>query len=115
MVMRYMSKNKASLGIQYEIPFFSGALIPRFDISYYSDFFTETINSELSRVKGETLSNIKLTWRPHNADLEVSAGISNLFDHYYYHNILDVVTTSGVATATPGRPREWFLSFKYRF
>jgi len=115
MVMRYMSKNKASIGIQYEIQLPAGTLIPRFDASYYSDFFTETINSELSRVKGETLSHLRLTWRPHNADWETAVGISNLFDHDYYHNILDVVTTSGVATATPGRPREWFLSFKYRF
>jgi len=115
MVMRYMSKNQASLGIQYEIAFSRGSLIPRLDVSYYSDFFTETINSELSRVKGETLSNARLTWRPHNADWEAAIGASNLFDHDYYHNILDVVTTSGVATATPGRPREWFLSFKYHF
>jgi len=115
MVMRYMSKNKASLGIQYDIPFSPGVLVPRFDVSYYSDFFTETINTELSRVKGATLSNAKLTWQPRNADWEVAAGVNNLFDHYYYHNILDVVTISGVATASPGRPREWFATFRYRF
>jgi len=115
MVMRYVSKNKASVGVQYEIPFPAGMLVPRFDVSYYSDFFTDTTNSELGKVKGQTLSTARLTWRPHNADWELAVGASNLFDRYYYHNILDVVTASGVASANPARPREWFVSFKYRF
>jgi len=115
MVMRYMSKNKGSFGIQYDVPFTSGVLIPRLDISYYSDFFTDTTNSEISRVKGQALSSARLTWRPHNADWEIAVGASNLFDRYYYSNIHDVVPASGIATAIPGRPREWFVSFKYHF
>jgi len=83
MVMRYMSKNKGSLGVQYDIPFDSGLLSPRLDISYYSDFFTDTTNSEVSRVKGQALCNARLTWRPHNADWEVVVGVTNLLGRYY--------------------------------
>jgi len=115
MAMRYMPKNKASIGIQYEIPFSSGSLIPRLDASYSSDFFTNANNSASSRVKGSTLSNARVTWRPHNADWETAVGVTNLFDRYYYNNILDVASASGTATASPGPPREWFASFKYRF
>jgi len=115
MVMRYMSKNKGSIGVQYDVPFTYGALSPRLDISYYSDFFTDTTNSEVSRVNGQVLYNARLTWRPRNADWEVVAGATNLLNRYYYSNIHDVVPASGIATAIPGRPREWFVSFKYRF
>jgi len=115
MAMRYMPKNKASLGIQYDIPFARGTLVPRIDSSYHSDFFTTANNAASSRVKSTTLTNLRLTWRPQHAHWETAVGISNLFDRYYYHNILDVASASGTATANPGRPREWFLSFKYRF
>jgi len=113
MVMPYLSKNKASIGIQYEIPFSAGMLVPRLDASYYSDFFTGATNLALNRVKGQTLGNARITWRPSNADWEAALGLTNLFDRYYYNNA--TFSATGTATASPGRPREWFVSFKYRF
>jgi len=115
MVMPYLSRNKASLGIQYSIGFPVGYLLPRLDVNYYSDFFSTATNSEASRVKGQMLANARLTWQPRAADWELSAGVTNLFDSYYHNNILDVESFSGVITKNPGRPREWFVTLKYRF
>jgi len=115
MVMPYLSRNKASFGIQYASRFSSGNLLPRLDVNWYSDFFSTATNSAASRVKGRTLANARLTWQPSAVDWELSAGVTNLFDSYYHNNILDVESFSGVITQNPGRPREWFVSFKYRF
>lgn len=115
MVAPYMSKNKASLGIQYEIPFSAGSLIPRVDASYYSDFFTNASNSAVGRVDGATVANARLTWRPANADWEAAVGVTNLTDRYYYNNKIDVSSASNVANANPARPREWFVSFRHNF
>lgn len=115
MVAPYMSKNKASIGIQYEIPFASGSLVPRLDAHYYSDFFTNASNSEIGKVDGQTIANARLTWRPAEASWEAAVGVSNLGDEYYYNNKIDVSTASGVANANPARPREWFATIKYEF
>jgi len=115
MVMPYLSRHQASLGIQYSIGFSAGNLVPRLDAHYYSDFFSTAINSEASRIKGQALANARMSWQPHAADWELSAGVTNLFDSYYHNNILDVVNFSGVMTQNPGRPREWFVSIKYHF
>jgi len=115
MTRSYTSKNKASLGIQYEMAFAKGHLVPRLDVNYYSDFFTQSHNSEISRIPAQALANLRVTWVPGNADWELAAGATNLFDSYYYTNSFDIISSSGLATANPARPREWFVSIKYRF
>jgi len=119
MIGPYTSRHKASFGIQYAIRLLSGAargtLTPRLDASYYSDFFTISNNTALSRVDGATVANARLGWRPDNADWEAVLGVTNLFDRYYYHNKLDVFAASRIANANPARPREWFVSLRYEF
>jgi len=115
MTRSYTSKNKASLGVQYEILFGQGRLVPRLDVSWYSDFFTQSHNSEISRIPAQMLANLRVTWIPDHNDWELAAGATNLFDRYYYTNSFDIISSSGLATANPARPREWFVSVKYRF
>jgi len=115
MVMPYLSGHKASLGIQYTMRSSSGNLLPRLDANWHSDFFSTATNSEESRVKGQIIANARISWQPNMTNWEFSAGVTNLFDSYYHHNKLDVVNFSGIITANPGRPREWFFSIKYLF
>nr|WP_255682198.1 TonB-dependent receptor [Luteimonas sp. BDR2-5] len=115
MVAPYTSKYKASVGLQYEFAFDTGALVPRLDTNYQSSFYTNATNTLTGQVKTATVYNARLSWRPWDADWEVAAGVTNLFNKYYYLNKIDVVSASNIATASPARPREWFVNFKYSF
>ena len=52
----------------------------------------------------------------HGKDLEISAEVTNLFDKYYLLTLFDLtVAGAGVASAQPGRPREWAVTVKKKF
>jgi len=115
MTRSYTSKNKASLGIQYDLMLARSRFASRLDVTYHSDFFTQSHNSEISRIPAQALANVRFTWYPNNANWELATGATNLFDSYYYTNSFDIISSSGLATANPARPREWFVSVKYIF
>jgi iron complex outermembrane receptor protein len=115
MVAPYVSRYKASIGTQYDIWFQKGRLTPRLDANFQSSFFTNAINTQLGEVKTSMIYNARMTWRPNDANWETAFGVANLFNKYYYLNKIDVTSASNIATATPARPREWFVTMKYNF
>lgn len=111
----YMSKYKASLGMQYELQLAKGSVVPRLDANFQSSFFTNAANSEMGRVGTNTEYNARVTWRPIDADWEATVGVTNLFDRFYYVNKIDLVPASGIANGAVARPREWSFTVRYNF
>jgi len=116
MVAPYSPKWKWSIGAQYEADLGDvGSLTPRFDLSYQSSIFTNASNAPTNRISSYTLANGRLTWKNVDKDLEISAEVTNVFDKYYFVNVLDLANLSGYVDANPGRPREWALTVTKRF
>jgi iron complex outermembrane receptor protein len=60
--------------------------------------------------------NGRLTWRNSSDDLEITAEVTNVFDKYYYLTAIDLSGGGeGIASAQPGRPREWAITVKKSF
>jgi iron complex outermembrane receptor protein len=113
----YNPKWKWSAGAQYEISLGNrGSLTPRLDAAYQSTIFTNAINGPFNRINGYTIANARLTYRNARGDWEVSAELTNLFAKYYYLTSFDLTGAgAGLASAQPGRPREWGLTVKKKF
>jgi iron complex outermembrane receptor protein len=111
-------------GIQYEAKFADGGTVtPRLDASYQDGLPGSNLASAAGspsaiygQVPSYTLANARLTWRNSKKDLDVSLQVTNLFDKYYYLSKFDLTGAgSGTITGSPGRPREWAVTFKKRF
>ncbi|MPT46974.1 MAG: TonB-dependent receptor [Sphingobium sp.] len=113
----YVPSWKWSIGAQYEIDLGkAGSLTPRMDASYQGRMYTNGANRPTNRIDAYTMANARLTWANDPKDLEVSLEVTNLFDKYYYLTLFDLtVANGGVASAAPGRPREWAVSLKKKF
>ncbi|MEH3106166.1 MAG: TonB-dependent receptor [Sphingomonas fennica] len=113
----YVPNWKWSAGAQYTFEMGnSGSLTPRLDAAYQSELFTNATNRATNRIGAYTVANARLTWANADKDLEVSAEVTNLFDKYYYLTLFDLtIANGGVASAQPGRPREWAVSVKKKF
>ena len=128
----YLSKVKYSAGIQYDIPVFggnpnlTGRLTPRLDVNYQSRFEVDPVDQgnasptaiQNGRVPARTLVNARLSFKPDAASWEISAGVQNLFDKFYYTNKWDDNVGNGgydAAQGYVGKPRTWDVSVKYRF
>lgn len=116
MIAPFVSKWQASAGIQYKAELANGATItPRVDWSYRSDFYYNSINNAYNLIDGYSLANARLTFEDANADWALSAGVTNLFDKFYYTGKAENIGSFGVLTGNPGRPREWFVSLRRNF
>ncbi|HWK43061.1 MAG TPA: TonB-dependent receptor [Croceibacterium sp.] len=104
-----------SFGIQYDADVGSGTLGVRFDGSYRSKIYTETTNTDWSKVDGRFLGNARIQYTTADEDWRVSLEVQNVFDKYYYLSKSDVTTSLGAVTAVPGLPRTWALTVKRSF
>lgn len=113
----YNPKWKYSAGIQYAVPIGEiGSVTPRVDVAYQSHIFTEASDGPLSRIPGYTIANARITYRNPAGDLEISGELLNLFNKYYFLTSFDLTGAgAGLASAQPGRPREWALTVKKKF
>ena len=113
----YVPEWKWSIGAQYEIDLGNaGTLTPRVDASYQGAMYTNASNQATNRIPAYTLANARLTWANEPKDLEVSLEVTNIGDKYYYLTLFDLsLAGAGVASAQPGRPREWAVSVKKTF
>ncbi|MDB5661980.1 MAG: hypothetical protein JWN59_318 [Sphingomonas bacterium] len=113
----YVPSWKWSLGAQYEVDLGnSGYLTPRIDGAYQSKIYTNATNRATNAIPGYFMANARVTWANADKDLEISAEVTNLFDKYYYLTLFDLtIANGGVASAQPGRPREWGISVKKKF
>jgi len=117
MVPPYVPSWKWSIGAQYEVSLGdSGSLTPRIDASYQSRIFSNAVNGVNNRIPGYTVANARLTYRNSDGDWEIAGEITNLFDKYYFLTSFDLTGAgAGVASAQPGRPREFAISVKKKF
>lgn len=116
MIAPFISKWQASAGIQYEAVMASGAtLTPRVDWSYRSDFYYNSINNPYNLIDGYSLVNARITFQDANRDWALSAGVTNIFDKFYYTGKSENIGSYGVVTGNPGRPREWSVSVRRNF
>ena len=104
----------ANLGVSYRQDIAAaGTLMYRVDYSFKSGMAKDTINTPLLMQKSVSLWNPTLTWQPANADWEIAAGVTNATDQRY------IVTGNanaaiGLTTATYSRPREYFVTLRFR-
>jgi iron complex outermembrane receptor protein len=109
-------------GVQYGIPLAAGLVTPRLDWNYQS-FMT---NGPLTAVQvhpqyiipGYSVFNFRTTYVPTGSKWSFAAAVSNLTNKFYYEQLgAGQVTATAVSgrVATPGRPREWTVSFTRNF
>jgi iron complex outermembrane receptor protein len=104
-----------SFGIQYDYDIGPGSLGLRFDGSYRSAIFTETTNTDWSRIDSRFLGNARISYTTADEDWQVALEVQNVFDKYYFLSVSDVTTSLGAVTGVPGLPRTWALSVKRSF
>jgi iron complex outermembrane receptor protein len=105
-----------TLGISYDIETAGGAIItPRVDVYGQTEICT-AFASQLSCSEGYEIVNVRLQWQNSDATWTIAAGGTNVTDEEYWLNRFDL-TLFGQNTVEgqPGRPGEWYLSFRRDF
>lgn len=110
-------KWKFAAGAQYQAELGSaGSITPRLDYTYQSSVFFDVANAPQARQDGYGLFNTRLTWRSVDKDVSVSLAVTNLTDKLYYLNkSASFLSSFGMVTGIPGRPREWSISVQRKF
>jgi iron complex outermembrane receptor protein len=116
-VTPYTPRNKASLGIQYEIQLGGfGSITPRVDTSYQSTVYGGVNNTALETIDGYTMVNGRLSWSSPEKSWEASLEFQNLTDRLYYLSKGDgTYNGGGYAFGAPGLPRTVMLNVKRSF
>lgn len=111
-------KNKLSMYGYYGIDFGSaGKIYPGGSIFYQDGFYTSIFNLPNFRVPSRVLVNLTFTYRTANDRLDLSGGVSNLFDKRYAdYAALETFGTGTVTQVVSYRaPRFWSATMRYRF
>jgi iron complex outermembrane receptor protein len=111
----YTPKWTYSFGVQYDAEIGPGTVGVRFDGSYRSEIFTDTNNTEASRIDSRFLGNARLSYTTSDEDWRVSLEVQNVFDKYYFLSVSDVTRSLGAITGVPGLPRTWAVTVKRNF
>ncbi len=108
---------QASAGIQYALPLGKalGTLTPRLDWNYQSSFYFNSTNNAYNLVDARSLFNLRVSYDSADKVWQLSAGVTNLFDRFYYTGKSENVANYGVNSGSVGRPREWFVSLRRTF
>jgi iron complex outermembrane receptor protein len=111
-------------GIQYDLVLGSaGTLAPRIDWTYQS-FATNGPTNVVQVhpyyiIPGYSLFNFRLNYAPMVGKWNISAGVTNLFNKFYWEQLGADAVPPGPAVSgrvgTPGLPREWTVSFTKNF
>jgi iron complex outermembrane receptor protein len=108
---------EANAGIQYEFdaPALEGTITPRLDWFYTGSQVYSPDRVEFNQ-GGYSLVNFRLSYANEEHDFTVSAGVTNLFNQFYWRNYF-IYQSIGYPqiNGQPGTPREWFLSVGKRF
>ncbi|MEP7243561.1 MAG: TonB-dependent receptor [Gammaproteobacteria bacterium] len=112
----FAPEKKASIGAQYELPFFGfGTLTPRVDATYQSEFFTAIDNSVDGQVPSYTVGNARLTFQSASGDWQAALSVTNFTDKFYYVNKFRQAAPIGFVIGQPGAPREAAITVKRIF
>jgi iron complex outermembrane receptor protein len=106
---------QGNIGVQYEVPFAGGSLTPRIDYQFQSSTFGSAVNNPRNRLEPRDLVNARLTYRTEDDNWEITAGVTNLTNDFFYYSKFDIIAAGGYLTGTPSRPREWSLSLRRNF
>jgi iron complex outermembrane receptor protein len=104
-----------NLGLQYALSLDGGQLISRVDWSYIDDHYKDALNFPQLRQDSYSLVDAFVTYVSARGSWELSLFGKNLTDETYIVSGFANGLTQGRVSANLGRPREWGLSFRYRF
>lgn len=109
-------KWKTSLSAEYELPLPGGAVLtPRLDYQYEAQMFAEASQTTYDSIPAYGVLNGRLSWTSASGNTDVALFVTNMTNRFYWLNKFDSVALAGIGLGTPGRPREWGLSYKRRF
>jgi iron complex outermembrane receptor protein len=89
-----------------------------FGVSYFhTDDFVDNDSAQPTQVTyGYELVNLNMDWRNvYGTDVTLGAYVNNVFDEEYDFGMLDVFSSLGFSSRTPGDPRTYGVRLKYEF
>ncbi|MBN7799067.1 TonB-dependent receptor domain-containing protein [Parahaliea mediterranea] len=87
----------------------------RLDYQYQSKMYMDVINTESIARDSLGLWNVRASLLPSSESYELAMFVTNLTGEAYIDNGVSALSSVGVASAIPGRPREWGLEFNWHF
>ena len=111
-------------GVQYAFRLGAGgSLTPRLDWTYQSFMTNGAITIKQLHpdniIPGYSLFNLRATYEPNRGNWSLSAGVTNLFNKFYWEQLGSATTVARLPTiarvGTPGIPREWSVTFRKTF
>jgi iron complex outermembrane receptor protein len=109
----------ANTGIQYTFrgEALGGPITPRFDWTYESSQIVSGTSTKYNYLlPARSVFNGRVSYDNTARDFTLSAGVTNLFNQFYWVNVFDYQGLGYPQTdAQPGRPREWYFTVKKRF
>lgn len=104
-------------GIQYrwDVPGLQGSITPRLDWFYTGSQIYSPDRVEYNQ-DPYSLVNARITYHNEEHDFNVSLGVTNLFDKFYWRNYF-IYQSIGYPqiNGQPGTPREWYVTLGKRF
>jgi iron complex outermembrane receptor protein len=105
-----------SLGMQYDYHTSADSVLGfRLDGDYRSTIYSETFNTQWSRMPGRFLGNGRVYYKSPGDDWEFSVEVKNVFNKYYFVTKSDITTSLGEVTGQPGMPRTWLATIRRNF
>jgi iron complex outermembrane receptor protein len=113
-----------SAGAQYGLRLGNGGTItPRFDWYYQSERTNGTASLPQRDPDdinpGYPLLNARIAYEPASGDWQIALNVQNALDREYWQQLGTATQRNGAAAVarvgTPGRPREWALTFRKNF
>jgi len=105
-------KWSAQAGASYRIDADFATITPRVDWTYASKVYNDEVNTELLSAPARSLFNGSVTFRTPDERFELQAGVANIFDKRFIQS--GYTNALAIYSATYNRPREWFLTLRFR-
>lgn len=99
-------------GLSYRADLGAFQLTPRVDVAYSSTTALDPENTPLLIRPGVTTVDTSLTLNPGSDNVELQFGVRNLFDKRYL--VSGYVSDLAITTGMYSRPREWFLTLRFK-
>ena len=120
----YVSPWQWNIGAQYRIDLGNiGSLTPRIDANHEDAFNRDPNNIDATtgaeqlfgRVAGRTLVNARLTYENADDNWELALQVRNLTDKLYYTDVFDNRGSTNSIQGSPGMPRTYSVTLKYKY
>ena len=109
----------ANAGVQYEfaVAAIDGKITPRLDWTYESSQVVSGTSTKYNYLMpAHSLFNGRVSYDNSDHGFTLTAGVTNLFNKFYYVNVFDYQGLGYPQTdAQPARPREWAVTIRKRF